>query len=298
MNESNEVNIRKPAPRASYPGELTLHNTKINCFILYPERDDAKRLLSGRGVTNTLGLSGRGTGISRFLESKRISAHMSEWLVDALKNPIEFCVGNEKFPSALGYEARLLPELCFAIMDANDEKPLPPNQQKLVAQAKIVSRAFAVVGIEALVDEATGYEKVRKEKALQEILARYISPELLKWQRMFEGDFYEHLYRLRGWEFNPSTTKRTPLIGKLTIDLIYDRMAPGVSEVLLGITPRNEKGKLKHKLHQHLTVEQGKIALEKHLYAVTRLMHASSNWTQFKRMLERTLPKNTSHLEC
>lgn len=179
-------------------------------------------------------------------------------------------------------------------MDANDEKPLPPNQQKLAAQAKVVSRAFAVVGIDALVDEATGYEKVRKEKALQEILARYISPKLLKWQRMFEGDFYEHLYRLRGWEFNPSTTKRTPLIGKLTVDL--DRMAPGVSEVLLGVTPRNEKSKLKHKLHQRLTIDQGKIALEKHLYAVTRLMHASTNWSQFKRMLERTLPKNTGQV--
>jgi hypothetical protein len=48
---------------------------------------------------------------------------------------------------------------------------------------------FARVGIIALVDEATGYQEVRDHEALQEILKRYISEELLVWVRTFPMEF-------------------------------------------------------------------------------------------------------------
>mgnify|MGYP003561277120 CR=1 FL=1 len=51
-------------------------------------------------------------------------------------------------------------------------------------------RAFARVGITALVDEATGYQYERENDELQKILKAYISEELLPWQKRFPDIFY------------------------------------------------------------------------------------------------------------
>jgi hypothetical protein len=44
---------------------------------------------------------------------------------------------------------------------------------------------FRILGITALVDEATGYQYDRERDELQKILSKYISNELLAWQKTF-----------------------------------------------------------------------------------------------------------------
>ena len=56
---------------------------------------------------------------------------------------------------------------------------LSPSQVTAADKAYILLRAFATVGIIALVDEATGYQEIRDREALQEILQKYISGALL-----------------------------------------------------------------------------------------------------------------------
>jgi hypothetical protein len=192
----------------------------------------------------------------------------------------------------LGYPAWLLPELCFAIQDANDEKRLPEHQQKLVVQSKILSRGFAVVGIEALVDEATGYQEVRDRLALQKILEKYISREMLPYIKMFPDDFYKEMFRLLGWQWRGMSVGKPAVVGKFTDDLIYKRLDPPVRDALFAYTPRNEKGKLTHKLHQHLTPEEGKAALSRHLHAVIALMKVSTSWRGFMGLMARAFPKH------
>ena len=50
-------------------------------------------------------------------------------------------------------------------------------------------RAPAHVGIIALVDEATGYQKDRASDALQRILEAFIAKELQPWVRTFPDDY-------------------------------------------------------------------------------------------------------------
>jgi hypothetical protein len=52
-------------------------------------------------------------------------------------------------------------EICDKYLEARDQKLLKGRQYNLAAQAEIIIRACAKVGIIALIDEATGYEKVR-----------------------------------------------------------------------------------------------------------------------------------------
>jgi hypothetical protein len=73
--------------------------------------------------------------------------------------------------------------------------------------------------------------------------------------------------------------------------VVYDRLAPGVRQELIRLTPRDEKGRLKQKLFQRLTEGVGHPKLREHLASVTTLMKASDNWDQFKHMLERSLPR-------
>src|SRR5437868_5587765 len=113
--ESKDVrnNLRK----ATHSGIMRIGNAEIKCYVLEPvEEQDPVRALSGRAVTQAFLLSGRTNGMMRFLDSKRISSKMSERLKRAIEEPILFTVASSGLPQPHGYEAWILPELCFAIM--------------------------------------------------------------------------------------------------------------------------------------------------------------------------------------
>jgi hypothetical protein len=155
-------------------------------------------------------------------------------------------------------------------------------------------RGLAEVGIIALVDEATGYQADRKRDALAKILEAFIAKELRPWVRTFEPEFYQELFRLRGLEFN-GTLKVPRYLGKLTNDLVYDRLAPGVREELNRINPTNERGQRKHKNFQWLTQHIGYQKLKQHLLAVTVLMKIFDDWNLFKKALDKALPRQDEY---
>jgi len=93
------------------------------------------------------------------------------------------------------------------------------NQKHIAFQCRILTRGFALVGISALIDEATGNQDVRARDALHKILEQYISKELMKWAKTFPDEFYRQLFRLRSWRYSFSSIKRPALVGKLTNDL-------------------------------------------------------------------------------
>ena len=91
---------------------------------------------------------------------------------------------------ATGYEGTHLIEICDAYLEAEDQDVLKKSQFKLVVQAQIVIRACAKVGIIALIDEATGYQKVRADNALRIKVQAFIADDLQEWARMFSEEFW------------------------------------------------------------------------------------------------------------
>jgi len=160
-------------------------------------------------------------------------------------------------------------------------------------QCEILLRGFARVGIIALVDEATGYQELRACNALAEILEAFVTKELRPYVPMFPVDYYREVYRLRGWKYLNISNRHTPLLGHITNDVIYARLAPGVRRELHRLTPRNEKGKLVNKLFQLLTAEIGDPKLRVHMDSAILLMKAAENWPEFMRLLDRALPRFT-----
>jgi P63C domain len=273
---------------------LRIGDLEIPCYVL----SDGRRVLVQRGMLASLdmkqGTAGRGGGdrLAKFVATKSLAPFVSKELADMIKNPIRFQPPTGGV--AYGYEATLLADLCDAVLAARKAKALHYQQEHIAEQCEILVRGFARVGIIALVDEATGYQEDRAKNALSKILEAFIAKELRKWVSTFPVDYYKELFRLRGWRFPdlPADQRKRPvLVGKITNDVVYDRIAPGVRRELNRLTPRDEKGRLRHKLFQRLTEDVGHPKLREHLASVTSLMKASDSWEQFKKMLDRALPR-------
>jgi hypothetical protein len=189
-----------------------------------------------------------------------------------------------------GYEAALLPRICEAILDAHKAGALGPRQQYLVDSADLLIRAFAHVGIIALVDEATGYQADRDRDELHKILAAFISEELLPWAKRFPDEFYQQMFRLKGWQYSPITGKRPREAGKITNKIVYEKLPPGVIDELRRKNPVVSNWQRQYKHHQFLTEDIGHPSLQKHLIAVTTLMHVATTWQEFERLLEKRFP--------
>ena len=275
---------------------VRIGDLEIPCYVL----GDGRRVLAQTGMLNALdmaqGTAGRGAGsrLAKFVSGKSVSPFVSDSLSNIVKEPIRFRPprgGGE----AYGYEATILAEICEAVLDARENGKLNYQQEHIAKRCEILVRGFARVGIIALVDEATGFQEVRARRALEQILERFIADELLKWAKMFPDEFYQQIARLRGYHYSEFATKRPAYLGKLTNDIVYERLAPGVLEELKRKNPKDDKGRRKHKHFQYLTEDIGNPRLREHLWAVIGLMRASSNWRSFYSLLNRAFPKYTNH---
>lgn len=221
---------------APHAGELKIGDVKIACAVT----EDGVRLLSERAVTKAFGGKRGGSHWLRkrampdgaklpvFLSARNLSTYMDNDLRMALSKPVLYRTKEGNSPVAFGIRATALPEICEVLLKAGDAKKLHPKQTNIAMQANILMRGLAHVGIIALVDEATGYQYVRDRVALAAILDKYIGKELAIWEKTFKDEFYEQLFKLRGWKYDPKSSRRPILVGKLTIDMVYKRLAPGV----------------------------------------------------------------------
>ncbi len=73
--------------------------------------------------------------------------------------------------------------------------------------------------LDALIDEATGYQYERAEDALQVKLRAFIADELCDWEKAFPDELWQEFGRLTGRE-TPLQT-RPKWWGKLVIEMIY-----------------------------------------------------------------------------
>ena len=278
----------KPPMKVVCKGEIELGDTIIPCYVL----EDGTRVLSGRKMQEALKMvdDGRASGhrIMRYFSQKTLSPFISKYLSSGRFEPIVCYDGDKKIN---GYEATVLADICDAFLEARRNIPLSQRQIIIADRCEVLMRSFARVGIIALIDEATGYQYEREKNELQKILKAYISPELMPWEKRFPDDFYMEIFRLNGWGYltvgGINISNRPGCIGTWTKKYIYSVLPPGVLQALLNVAERNEKGKLKHKLHQRLTREQGIEHLNRQIISVVTLMNISDNWREFERLWNR-----------
>lgn len=267
---------------------LQLAGVELDAYVL----EDGTRVLSQAGLLRALGrnkrAATRSTSVPPMLQGAAFADLLTPELLEAAR-PVMFRTPNGM--RANGYRAELLPQVCEVYLQARDAKTLAPNQEKVARQADILMRAFATVGIIALVDEATGYQDLRQRDALARILEEFVDKELQAWVRTFPTDYYREIFRLRGLEYPGDRVSKPQYFGHITNDIVYKRLAPGVLDELKRVTPKDASGRHKHKLHQRLTTNLGYPKLREHLGGVVAIMQLSDDWDDFKAKLDRLHPR-------
>jgi hypothetical protein len=275
---------------------LKIGDIEIPCYVLA----DGRRVLIQNGMLTGLdmkqGTAGRGEGdrLAKFLGGKAITPYVNKDLYNVIMSPIKF-----KTPTgstAYGYEATILADICDAVLEARKSGRLNYQSEHIAARCEILVRGFARVGIIALVDEVTGYEKDRVKDALAQILEAFITKELQPWIKTFPSDFYQEMFRLRQLPYPTTTVKRPQYFGVLTNNIVYDRLAPGVRDELQRGVPRNEAGRPTAKYFQKLTQNTGYPKLREHLGSVVTLMKLSDSWKDFMHKVDKLHPKFGSTL--
>jgi hypothetical protein len=276
------------ATHGSTDHPLRIGDVEIPCYVL----EDGTRVLSQRGVVAGLGMKyGSRAGadrLSAFLTGKGISPYVSGELMALIANPIRFRT-SQGGGVAFGYPATILADICDAVLAARKNGVLQKQQEHIGEQAEVLVRGFARVGIIALVDEATGYQRDRAKDALAKILEAFVAKELQPYMKTFPSEYYEEMFRLRGLKFPPENPRFRPqYFGQLTNDIVYERLAPGLLEELKRQAAKDEK---KAHLHRRLTQEVGHPKLREHLASVVTAMKLSDNYPDFIAKMNRLHPR-------
>jgi len=298
--ETRWASERKNPPliRATHEGTLTIGETIIPCAVT----EDGTRLLTQEGFLKSIGRSGKpaaGRGsvfekVAPFLALDNLKPFINKEL-ESSTYPIQF--KPVQGSRAWGYRAELLPKVCEVYLKARDAGALLKNQEKFATACDLLMRSLAHIGILALVDEATGYQEVRERDALQALLDRYLRKELAAWAQQFPDDFYQQIFRLRGWNWKSISAHRPKLVGKLTKDIVYARLEAGILKELEQRNPVNDKGYRRVRHHQWLTEDVEHPKLAQHLHATIAFMRISKDWDQFKHMLDQAFPKRGDTLQ-
>lgn len=268
----------------THKGDLILGETSISCAVL----SNGRRIITQTALFDAFERPRKGEKRLEGLPSIVGAKNLLPFVTDELREkaqPVHYYQQNGKVTS--GYDAELIPLVCELYLLANEKGVLLESQYKMIVQANILIRALAKVGITALIDEATGYQYDRENNALQVILEAYIAEEFLKWQARFPRKYYKELYRLYGWDYEPSSMKHSQYLGKFTNTYVYDHLPPGVLDELRTKNPVNNKGYRTKKHHQFLTGEIGIPHLEKHITKLITIMELSDNAAEFKKNFKR-----------
>ena len=228
----------KDLPRAIAEGVLWIGDLALPCAVLDDEKNT--RVFTQEGFLVAIGRAGKakgGEGASvdgkpAFLRAKNLEPFISNDLLGSTA-PIEFVPfkGPGYRGRAFGYRAKLLPGVCWVFQDAMIAGKLLPTQTHIGQQCRLLLKALTDKAIDDLVDEATGFGDLRKYRAIIKLLEKQVSPERLKYAKMFETDFYRMLFRLNGWPFDPEKTARPSVLGHW-MNNFYDRMTPGIRQLL------------------------------------------------------------------
>lgn len=245
-----------PSPFAKFRGQIDLGGQPIDVYVL----DTGERVISMRGVVKAI--TGQDAGnLVEYLGVQGLKDHINKDLNLVENN--DFHIPGTQFRGR-GITAEQFETIITAYVRALHAGSLTTARQREIATAcAILSTAFLKVGIIAQIDEATGYQYVRAEDALQVKLRAFIADELRDWEKTFPDELWEQFGRLTRWQ--GSLHQRPKWWGHLVIELIYNALDPDIAKYLKENKPKPVHGK---NYHQWMTQDIGLKALISYIYEI------------------------------
>lgn len=259
---------------------------EIPCYVL----NDGQRVIGRTSATEWLtGIKGGG-GLEKYLAVDSLKPFINMDLV--LERMVSFRLPEVE---GLGRNVKGLPtdlmiEICNSMVAAleasyhrDGHTKLTKRQAQIAIRAGMFATACAKVGLDALVDEATGNQYERAEDALQVKLRAYLAEEMRKWEKTFPDELWKEFGRLTGWK--GSVIQRPKYWGRLVTQLVYEYLDPDVAKWLKDNAPQPRKGR---NWHQYMSDQYGLRKLIEHIWMLIGIASTCHNISElYDRMAEK-----------
>ena len=268
--------------------KIVIGNIEMQCFILEGET----RVLTLRTLQSGIGMSeGGGKGGARkipALMAKLKEKGLNIMNLDLRANsPIRFISPSGAI--ADGYEAKILPDICAVLIEADRKRILDKRYTHIAERAATLQHGFATMGIIWLVDKVTGYDDFKKANDFGKIIEAFVAKDMKPYVTKFPPEYYKEICRLRNVPYDPDSVKRPSYFGHLTNKITYFRLAPGVWTELKNRSKKSSSITKPH-LHRFLTDDVGDPRLRDVISKNVAVMQLSENWNDFLRKLDKVLP--------
>jgi hypothetical protein len=271
-------------PEAKWRGVLRVLDLEIPCYVL----STGQRVIGRTSATEVLtGIKGGGA-FEKYVGSASLRPYID--LENVLERMVAFRLPEvEGLDRAVkGLPADLWIDVCQGLVRALEvathetASRLTSRQIDMAIKASMFLSACAKVGLDALIDEATGYQFDRANDALQVKLHAYLEQEMRAWEKTFPDELWTEFGRLTGWK--GSVTQRPKYWGKLVMELVYEYLDKDVADWLRQNAPVPQKGQ---NYHQWLSSQFGLRKLTEHIWKLIGIAKTCDTITELRdRMAE------------
>lgn len=222
VDKANDV-IPAGIPFAKWRGKVDLGGDELDVYVL----DSEDRVIALRSAVKSIASADSGD-LAKFIGVSSLKPFINSDLI--LAELVEFSIPGTQF-TGRGMTTEHFELICRGYVQALYEGAnMTERQQQIAIKCAVLTAGLTRTGLDALIDEATGYQYERAEDALQVKLRAFIADELRAWEKTFPDELWEEFGRLTGWA-TPLQT-RPKWWGKLVIELIYDTLDPDVANYL------------------------------------------------------------------
>lgn len=242
--EADDVVAETSMPTAIHRGLLNIIGLEVPCYVL----DSGVRVIGRTSATEVLtGIRGGGA-LEKYIAVQALEPFIPMDAVLERMVPFRLPEVEGLNKAVKGLPADLFIDVCQGFVTALEhhfkpDSPHPrmtPRQQQMAINASLFLSACAKVGLEALIDEATGYQYERAEDTLQIKLAAFLEGEMRKWEKTFPDELWHEFGRLTGWK--GQLNHRPKYWGKIVMELIYENLDSDVAKWLKEHAPAPRHG--------------------------------------------------------
>lgn len=268
LNSDSAEKIKFKSPFAKWRGKIDLNGDEVDCYVL----DNKQRVLSSGSVSRAIADVERGS-LQDYAGQKALNPFIN--IEKILQETVRFSIPGTQF-EGVGISTEHFELICRGYVRALYEKaPLTDRQREIAIKCAVLTAGLTRTGLDALVDEATGYQYERAEDALQVKLRAFIAEEYRDWEKTFPDALWEEFGRLTGW--SAPLHSRPKWWGKLVIELIYDTLDPDVAEYL-----KTHKPEAGVHWHRQLTENLGVRQLVSRCYEVIGMAKTCHNMKELR----------------
>ena len=263
--------VQEPrVPVARWPGELPIGESSLPVYVL----DDGRRVISRTGAIGLLRDRNVGGNLESYLRAGAIKPYLSGDVTDHM---IDFSIPGVVNKTTRGLPADTFIEICRAFVKARNGGALNAKQIEIAIKADMFLAACAKTGLDALIDEVTGYQYERAHDALEVKLHLYLEQEMRKWEKTFPDELWLEFGRLTNWQGHLHS--RPKYWGKLVIELVYGYLDKDVLIWLKENAPAPRKGQ---NYHQWMSSQYGLKRLTEHLWMLIGISKTCHDMRQLR----------------